>query len=1389
MEKRYEGFLASNGLYVLDTFSGEVKFISQEGIITTKSELTNTINSSLISTASNSNKKEFSSFEQEVISSYPYLIARPFSDLLNETDSRMKCKLMVDTFTAIIKYMSLQLASEYIRAPELKDVQIHQTLTKDLSRPLISAWNLLIARSLPVFKDIGISLFSPEIKNAYEKLESKCKDPFLVTQSYSDENGNIKNKTKKLGKIQALINYRNGLAHGFNQSKERAQKEFEEYYPLLAEILQEVRYMSRYTLWHVESSKNGVNGIRLMGSNPSQSKVDFTRDGVNPAISPLFIINDSTGEILPLYVFFDVEQTNEIGLPEMGKDVFVFEGSTKNTVIYLSSSGEHLEKTTRFQHWKDLLAQKEIDVEIVDEKNLSIEILHSLGKHISSNSIQALINSGKYLREATVERQDLNELLDSFCSSTFNGFVLGGESGIGKSTLLAQKTELWQEEGHMVVFYRGSAMNQTDIASKFLRDCALKLNYLEEFLSLTDKVFSQSNRNCYLIIDALNEYSGNINDLIKAVENIVAQSSNYSWFKVIVSIRDSAYSRTMAKFGEIAPDQYFKVEEEQGGEKISTNVVRLQPMAKDFIEQLFNAYRDYKWKDSGISDDEGIYKFRPLTTFSELETNGTTIELLRNPLMTRLILQSFHRSKLPSQLKNDEAMRLYLDNIIIEKTNESAGFPERLKFLSMLGRELDKRNTERLERDTLIKMDSFKSYLINTQKDSPYIQLLELGVLMEEWEKDDCFVRFAFDRFLEFMLAELHFSKVNDAKDLIKLFKRISDFKILQGAVEIIVLRFCNNEQSDVLVELSDLADKESQEIQKLTAEMMANILFSLAIENHVQFESVIKLFPENPGNTDLEVLIALVDKFYITGNFDFFSLSMEIAQKEATLLNNKKILTDLLLFDTELDTLQGRYTVAREKLELAFKEKKKLNDVYGLCLTMRKMGVLEWKLGNKTESLKHFELCLDLSNKNNFKDISAAMINNLGVYYKVQGKIEDAENLYHESLEIKRQLGDKQGIAYSLINLGIIYEDQGKYEDAEKLIQESLEIQRQLGDKKGIAASLYNLGNLYKGQGKYEDAEKLIQESLEIKRQLGDKRGIAYSLNNLGNLYKEQGKYEEAEKLIQESLEIQRQLENKQGIVYSMHCLGILYNKRGKYEDAEELYQEYLEIQRQLEDKQGISLVLNNLGNLYNKQGKYEDAEKLYQESLEIRRQLGDKKGISLVLNNLGILNFENGKLENAKTFYLEAILLKIELNDTPGIIGTIHRAFTSLEDSEKVKYYKIAKSLINQSTKPNQQSQIANIELMHYCLSIKKIETSIIQEKIQQIKLKKEKSRLKDIDDLPVEAYYCAALKLNEIGEKEIVKTIAEEALTIIGELRSIRKEFFQKILIKNHRKPLKK
>jgi hypothetical protein len=93
-----------------------------------------------------------------------------------------------------------------------------------------------------------------------------------------------------------------------------------------------------------------------------------------------------------------------------------------------------------------------------------------------------------------------------------------------------------------------------------------------------------------------------------------------------------------------------------------------------------------------------------------------------------------------------------------------------------------------------------------------------------------------------------------------------------------------------------------------------------------------------------------------------------------------------------------------------------------------------------------------------------------------------------------------------------------------------------------------------------------------------------------------------------------------------------------------------------------------------------------------------------------------------------------------------------------------------------------MTNIELMHYCLSNASIDKEIIQEKISETLIQKELTIYKDIDDSPVEAYYCSAIKLMESSEFELAGYLAEQALEIIGELRSVRKEYFQEILKRN-------
>jgi hypothetical protein len=73
-----------------------------------------------------------------------------------------------------------------------------------------------------------------------------------------------------------------------------------------------------------------------------------------------------------------------------------------------------------------------------------------------------------------------------------------------------------------------------------------------------------------------------------------------------------------------------------------------------------------------------------------------------------------------------------------------------------------------------------------------------------------------------------------------------------------------------------------------------------------------------------------------------------------------------------------------------------------------------------------------------------------------------------------------------------------GGYPDARDLLTESLEVRRRLGHKSGIAESLYGLGLLACHAGEYVEARANFQESLALFAELGDKSGVSECLEGL---------------------------------------------------------------------------------------------------------------------------------------------------------------------------------------------------------------------------------------------------------------------------------------------------
>ena len=208
-------------------------------------------------------------------------------------------------------------------------------------------------------------------------------------------------------------------------------------------------------------------------------------------------------------------------------------------------------------------------------------------------------------------------------------------------------------------------------------------------------------------------------------------------------------------------------------------------------------------------------------------------------------------------------------------------------------------------------------------------------------------------------------------------------------------------------------------------------------------------------------------------------------------------------------DNLKDRWLKSLRKLHLVITVDK---DIYNLHL------------------LIHDYFYEQLKQHLNFSQIKQAFCD---VFALVASNIDQSTNLETFNLiepHLKKMIAwceTKENIEFtgSLNGLALLYDSQGRYNDAEPLYLQSLDIRkRQLGnDHPDVAQSLNNLAQLYYSQGQYNDAEPLYLQSLDIKkRQLGnDYPDVATSLNNLALLYESQGKYLEAENLAQQALVI----------------------------------------------------------------------------------------------------------------------------------------------------------------------------------------------------------------------------------------------------------------------------
>ncbi|EHR5764904.1 TPA: tetratricopeptide repeat protein [Vibrio parahaemolyticus] len=237
--------------------------------------------------------------------------------------------------------------------------------------------------------------------------------------------------------------------------------------------------------------------------------------------------------------------------------------------------------------------------------------------------------------------------------------------------------------------------------------------------------------------------------------------------------------------------------------------------------------------------------------------------------------------------------------------------------------------------------------------------------------------------------------------------------------------------------------------------------------------------------------------------------------------------------------------------------------------------------------------------------ELVAYAIHSLGTTFKNQGKMDDAENLYNEALELSHLYGLKklEGQIYS--SIGLLFKIKGNYQKAIDFYNRSLSILEAYDDK-NISTVYGNVAVAHKNAGNFKEARKSYIKALSIDEGKGNLIGQARHCGNLGNLYKEESDFDTAMEYYNKSISLYEKLEAMKDVGVCCINIGIIDQIVRNFDEAKSKFERALMISKSVSHKELEALALYNLASLNFELGDEFTGKDYARQSKKIYESLG---------------------------------------------------------------------------------------------------------------------------------------------------------------------------------------
>ncbi len=262
----------------------------------------------------------------------------------------------------------------------------------------------------------------------------------------------------------------------------------------------------------------------------------------------------------------------------------------------------------------------------------------------------------------------------------------------------------------------------------------------------------------------------------------------------------------------------------------------------------------------------------------------------------------------------------------------------------------------------------------------------------------------------------------------------------------------------------------------------------------------------------------------------------------------------DSLLYDQP----QSSLNLAIEANELANTLK---NDSL-IALTLNRIGSAHWSLGNQMQALEKIQESLQISELNDYEEIMAKNLGNIGNVYGASGLDLDAIGYYRSELAIQKSKRDTFRLFAINNNIGKAFLDLNNFDSAHHyLTSASLFLNQRFEHLHSIY--YFNQAELYFKQGENQMADSLIALTMYNAQQFNSTRGIIRANQLRAEWDLSMGNNEKALGHAELAFELAMQSGVKELIYITAKTLSKSYGKVNRYKDAFEmqlLHEKYLD-------------------------------------------------------------------------------------------------------------------------------------------------------------------------------------------------------------------------------------